>query len=249
MVKGKASKTKKSYGKKRNYKKRKMMPKSDGKLTIVRCCPEFWLQNTTTAGVARLGFIGSGGTEVTYTGTNMTIGTPTLGMNGAYDIPFAMNFRLSDLISYSDIATLCDRYKLDGVEIKLYPSFTNNPISGLYNWPQFSYCIDRDDTAIVPVGSLREKQNLKTIRFNPNKPLVIRFKPSYNVGVYNNPQNATIEPSIVNTKSQFIDSTSVNIAHFGIKGYFGNMDLPATSTSKFGIKFDVRYKIIGAGFQ
>lgn len=249
-MKGKASKTKRSYGKKRSYRKKtnNKMPKGQGSLKIARKCPEFWIQNTGVSGVPRIGNIVSGA-EVTYTGTTLALGTATLGMNGAYDVPFAMNFRLSDLPGFSEITTLCDKYKFGQVEIKINPSFTNNPISGLYNWPQFNYVIDRDDSTILTVAQIREKQGLRSLRFNPNKPLVIRFTPKYNVGVFNNPLNPTIEPSGIVGKNGWLDSASPNIAHFGIKGYIGNIDLPINSTSKFGMKFDCTYTILAADFQ
>jgi len=94
---------------KRRYVKRvRFAPKNKaGFFQIVRKLPEFWLQNTATAGVPRLGWI-SGGSEVAYTGTTMQLGTLSAGMNGSVDIPFAMNFRLSDIINYTDITSIAD---------------------------------------------------------------------------------------------------------------------------------------------
>ena len=124
-----------------------------GYLKIVRKCPEFWLQNTTVAGTPRLGWI-SGGAEVPYTGTVATLGTVSPGMNGAFDIPFAAKFAMSDLINYLDIATLADKYRIKSVYVRIIPNFTQNAINGVYSYPSLLYSIDDDDANPPTVATL-----------------------------------------------------------------------------------------------
>ena len=234
----------------RRYRKRRGARQnghSTGYMKIVRKCPEFWLQNTGVAGVARLAWIPTpGASEASYTGTVATIGTPTPGMNGAYDVPFSMNFRLSDLTQYLEVAQIADQYKIKSIHIRLMPSFTQNPISGLYNYPQLYWVQDDDDAGILAVDVLRAKQSLKTCTFKPGQYITITLRnPKYQMTV----QDSTGTTNAIVNNNNWINSSSVNVPHFGIKGYVGNIDLPTTTTSKFGIKFDVAYVVEARGFQ
>lgn len=218
-----------------------------GYLKIVRKCPEFWLQNTGVAGTPRLGWI-SGGAEVNYTGTVVTLGTATAGMNGAFDIPFSAKFSLSDVINYSDIATLADKYRIKGVYLRLIPNFTTNGVQSLYNYPSVQYCIDDDDSTAPTVSSLREKMGVKTKTFKPGEYIGIKIRwPKVAMAVTDAPAG-TIGAADVKG-GQWLNSSYVNVQHFGLKGVISNMDLPVTGTAKIAVKFDVAYVIEAKDFQ
>lgn len=218
---------------------------TSGYLKIVRKCPEFWLQNTTVAGTPRLGWI-SGGAEVNYTGTNAVLGTPTLGMNGSFDIPFAMNFRISDIINYSDVVTLADRYRIKGVYVRLIPNFTMNGVQSLYNYPSCQWIVDNDDATPPTVAQLREKMGVKTKTFKPGQYIGMKVKfPKFEGTVQDN--TGTTNAIVMGNK--WLNSSSVNVPHYGIKGVISNMDLPVTGSAKISIKFDVAYVIEAKDFQ
>lgn len=222
-----------------------------GFLKIIRKCPEFWLQNTG-AGTARLAWIATpGSAEVNYTGTVMKLGTgssaPTPGMNGAYDIPFACSFALSDIINYLDVATLADKYRIKSVYIRVIPNFSNNPLNGLFSYPSIQYVTDDDDANVPTVAQLREKMGVKVKTFKPGQYVGIKIKwPKIQTAV----QDSAGGIATANMRGgQWLNSSNVNVPHLALKGMISNMDLTATTTSKISFKFDVAYVIEAKEFQ
>lgn len=218
-----------------------------GYLKIIRKCPEFWLQNTTIAGTPRLGWI-SGGTEVAYTGTVASLGTPTAGMNGTFDVPFACKFALSDVINYLDIATLADKYRIKSVYIRVIPNFTMNGVQSLFSYPSIQYVIDDDDanTSTTTVAQLREKMGVVTKTFKPGQYVGIKIRwPKIQATVQDSTGTANAEMK----GGQWLNSSNVNIPHFALKGVISNMDLPVTGTAKISFKFDCAYVIEAKDFQ
>lgn len=236
---------KRRFRMRRMVKARKVGTMQRGYLKIVRKCQEFWLQNTAVSGVPRIGWI-SGGAEVNYTGTILTLGPNTISMNGSADIPFQMKFALSDIISYSDIATLADNYRIKGVYIRIFPNFTDSTLGSLFSYPSLNYIIDKDDAAVPTVTQLREKMGVKTRTFKPGQYIGISLPyPNFQVQV----QDSTGTTTGLPLGNKYLDCSDVNIPHFGIKGYFGNVDLPTTNIAKVSFKFDVAMCIEAKNFQ
>lgn len=224
--------------------KRKLVNKT-GYAKVVRKCPEFWLQNTTVAGTPRLGWI-SGGTEVSYTGTNATLGTATIGMNGSYDVPFAMKFAFSDIAGYSDFATLADKYRIKGIYVRLLPNFTMNGVQSLYNYPSLQYITDDDDGVPPTVAQIREKVGVVTRTFKPGQYIGIKLKfPKIQGTVL----DSTGTANAAMQANRWLDMGNPNVPHYGLKGIISNMDLPVTGSAKISIKFDVAYLVEVKDFQ
>lgn len=217
-----------------------------GYFKIVRKLPEFWLQNTATANQCRLGWIGSGGTEVQYTGTTAQLGALTAGMNGSVDIPFAMNFRLSDIINYTDITSIADNYKLKSVYVRIMPSFTQVGLPSIYNYPSLQWDIDKDDGALPTVDLLRQKMGVTTRTFKPGQYIGIKIAyPNIQASV----ADSTGTTSAMPIGNRWLDAADVNVPHLGLKGVFSNVDLPASGTAKIAFKFDVAYTLEAKNLQ
>lgn len=227
--------------------KARILRNPSGYMKVVRKCPEFWIQNSpTVAGTARLGWI-SGGAEVSYTGTVMSLGTTTIGMNGSSDIPFACRFSLSDLINYSDITTLADKYRLKAVYLRFIPNFTQNSVQSLYNYPSIQYFRDDDDSNPPTVSQLREKMGVKLKTFKPGQYVGVKVKfPKCSLITENYPSGTV---SGVLKGNQWLNSADVSIPHYGLKGIISNMDLPAVANAKISIKVDVAYVLEAKDFQ
>lgn len=216
-----------------------------GYLKLVRKTQEFWLQNTSVSNVPRLAWI-AGGLETAYTGTIMTLGTVTSGMNGAQDIPFQMKFALSDLINFTDITSLCDNYRIKGVFVRIHPSFTDVNLGSLYSHPQLNWIVDKDDAAVPTVDSIRQKMGVKTRTFKPGQYVGMYLPyPNFQVQV----QDSTGTTTGLPLGNKYLDVSDLNIPHFGIKGYFGNVDLPASGIAKIAFKFDIAMVIEAKNFQ
>lgn len=232
--------------KRRNVRRVRFAPKSKaGFFQIVRKLPEFWLQNTATAGTPRLGWI-SGGSEVAYTGTTMQLGTLTPGMNGSVDIPFAMNFRLSDIINYTDITSIADNYKLKSVYVRILPSFTQVGLPSIYNYPSMQWDIDKDDGTVPTVDLLRQKMGVKTRTFKAGQYIGIKISyPNIQAVVADNTGTTSAMP----IGNRWLDAVDVNVPHLGLKGVFSNVDLPTSASAKVAFKFDVAYTLQAKNLQ
>lgn len=232
----------------RRYRKRSAASKQ-GFLKIVRKLPEFWIANTAVAGAPGIRSVVATavpGTEGAYLGTTLTLGTPTVGMNGASDVPFAMQFRLDDIINSADITTLCDKYKITGVYIRIFPNFNMNSIQSLFNLPSLQYVVDNDDATPPTVQFLREKMGVKLRTFKPGGYVGIHVRLPKAMLTMLNGAGTT---SNVAPTNRWLDCNVPSIPHFGLKGAIMNMDLPVTTTSKISFKFDVQYTIAAKDFQ
>lgn len=241
-IAGRRRKAPRRYAKKRTASKQ-------GFLKIVRKLPEFWIANTAVAGTPGIRSVVATavpGTEGAYLGTALTLGTPTLGMNGATDVPFAMSFRLDDIINSADITTLCDKYKITGVYIRIFPNFNMNSIQSVFSIPSLQYSIDYDDATPPTVQFLREKMGVKLRTFKPGNYVGINVRlPKAMLTMLNGVgTTSNVAPS-----NRWLDCNVPSIPHFGLKGAIMNMDLPASASSKISFKFDVQYTLVAKDFQ
>lgn len=219
-----------------------------GYLKIVRKQPEFWVANTGlgTVGIRSVVQTAAPGTEGAYIGTALFLGTPTAGMNGSSDIPFAMQFRLDDLINSADITTIADKYRIKAAYIRIIPNFTMNSVQSQYNYPSLQYIRDDDDVTPPTVQTLREKMGVKNKTFKPGQYVGIKVPfPKFQSSTL----NGAGTNSNANMRTGWLDCQNPTIPHFGIKGCFMNMDLPATTTAKISFKFDVALVVEAKDFQ
>lgn len=232
----------------RRYKKAIGKKSKQGYLKILRKQPEFWVANTGagTVGIRSVVQTVSPGTEGAYLGTTLVLGTPTVGMNGATDVPFAMQFRLDDLINSADITTLADKYRIRGVYIRIIPNFTQNSVQSIYNYPSLQYVRDDDDNTPPTVQQLREKMGVKTRTFKPGEYIGIKIKwPKFQRTVLSG-SGGTVN---ANMAVGWLDCQNATVPHYGLKGVISNMDLPATTQAKISMKFDIAYLVEAKDFQ
>lgn len=236
----------KRYVKRRNVRRR--MGIKQGYVKIIRKQPEWWLANTG-AGTCQLRSVvqtAVPGTEGTYIGTCGLLGTATLGMNGTYDVPFSMQFRLDDLINSSDITTLADKYRIKAVYVRIIPNFTQNPLNGQFSYPSLQYIRDDDDNTPPTLQQLREKMGVKIKTFKPGQYVGIKIAyPKIQTPALNG--SGTTSNAVMTNR--WLDCQNATIPHYGIKGVISNMDLVSTATAKISFKFDVAYVVEAKDFQ
>lgn len=175
----------------------------------------------------------------------ITTGTPIADSAlGTYSIPFAMVFRMSQLINSTDITNLCDAYKLRYISIGVTYQSTQASVGGTSIMPNLTWVQDHDDgVAPTSVNQLREKMGSKFRAFGFNKVLKIGVQPKvadtiFNTGIL----NAYAVP-----KPQWINSTYPDVEHYAIKGVISNVLL--SSAASTGFKFDVTTTVYGKDFQ
>lgn len=188
------------------------------------------------------------GTVTTNDTTLLKLGAPILtgmGIGGSYDVPFAFEFNLSQLAQHTDIANICDRYKITSVNICAQYNMSNGANVGPTNPTFIQYVLDFDDS--VPPSSLSELQahmGLKNKGFNSNGQIWMKTWPKVAPEIYNSPTTTAYQVP----RSMFINTSSVVTPHFGLKGVFRNMYLLG-ALSGTALTFDVTFNVVCKGLQ
>jgi len=224
---------------KKMYRKRRQAPRNNtGFIKLVRKCPEVFITNNALAGSY----------TVTDPTTNMlnASGTGILtSFLGTYNLPFAMRFSLSQILSSGEITGLCDRYMLKKTVVRIYFNHNNSSVNIASSLPQLTYCPDHDDAVIPGTDALREKTGTKIKYFSSKNMVQITLYPKPTAEIFSNGLITAYSPQ---AKSIWLDSASPNVEHYGLKGVFQNVTLPATANIT-GFKFDVTHTILGKDFQ
>lgn len=153
-------------------------------------------------------------------------GTPTksypAGVNdGLYDVPFAMQFQLTDVVAYSDLTNIADRFKILKVKIEVHGVNTTGVIGSLTyaGMPWIEYVHDYDNSATpTSISEFSEKMGIKTLGFNQRGSCTLTVRPrctNYSIGGY----------AIIPNGQQWIDCSSPQQPHYAIKGLLRNVPL------------------------
>jgi hypothetical protein len=151
--------------------------------------------------------------------------------NGAYV------FQLSDLDQYNSFTNVFDQYRFDEVEVTFRPMFTANPLGALSSViiPQLYTAIDYDD-ATNPGTSLSYLRQYNNCVVSMYETVVRRFRPHFALGAYTGSFNG-----YENEQHKWIDSSSSNVQHYGIK-----LQIEAGATGQTALQswlVNFRYKI------
>lgn len=209
-----------------------------GFISLYRKLPTMFLQNGIAAGTVNA--------VNDPTGSCMNVGTPLLEANNStYAIPFAMKFRLSQIINYQDLTNLCDAYKLKYVSIKMQWLHNSSEPTGQTCNPTLMWIQDHDDAAPPSsVESIREKTGVRVKCFGPNRVFKIGVQPRC-TGIVNSvgsPAAAVAPPTWLNTAFPSVD-------HFAIKGVITNVSLPSANFALQQFNWDVSVLTYGKDFQ
>jgi hypothetical protein len=125
------------------------------------------------------------------------------------DATGALSFTLSQLPNVSELTTLFDQYRVERLEYTFYPSYTMGTPANT------STCIitaiDYDDATVpASVGALYQYENAQTR--SGYIPFTESFKPHVAMAAYSGAFT-----SYANRKSQWIDSASTGVIHYGLK--------------------------------
>lgn len=144
-------------------------------------------------------------------GSGIGIGSPVQGGNGSSNswwLGGAFGFSLDKTLQVSQLQTLFDRYKINGVKLTFYPEWNFNQVQGGAFLPQMKIVHDYDDNSYPTPGDVWARRG-KIYRLD--KPFSIFVRPKLVVGVA-----ATGGGNIVQ-RAQYLDMANVVTPHFGIK--------------------------------
>lgn len=180
------------------------------------------------------------------TGGCLVLGTPVLSFNSSmanvYDIPFSMQFALTEVEGYADITTIADRFKITNVNIVVHGYNVSTVTSGLTYAPvPWLECISDYDDAVAPtIAAFQQKMGIKTKGFSQKGMLSFNVKPK--VKLY-----TTDGYTIVPAKSQWVDSSTAQQPHFAVKGVIRNVNL--SNTQACGYQFIPTYTVMTKDLQ
>lgn len=151
----------------------------------------------------------------------------------------AFAFRFDQLIQASQMLSLFDRYKINGVRVKFLPRFnvaatpTNNGL------PQIKLIHDYDDASVISNTASAWARLGKV--YTLNKPVSVYVKPKTRSLVYGGVNGAGNMSFAYSSKSSgYVDMANQQIPHFGLK--FAMRDVPANWSCRIETTFYVSLK-------
>jgi len=228
----------------KKFSKRKAPAK--GKIYITRKLPEIAISSTGSTGVALLTQNLTAGAPVCVTLGTPVQSTGASGTSVSYDVPFSLQFALSQVLNHTDITNLCDKYRIAGAYIRFYYNHSGASGASTYSQPMLQYITDGDDSNVPTVNSLREKMGVafKTFK-NQSSFIGMKCRPVPNKLIYS---SALVNGYEVPKYAPFLDCATDGIPHYGIKGVISNFNLPATAGIEV-MKVDVALKIVAKDIQ
>ena len=171
--------------------------------------------------------------------------TAVSGHTGYYDVPFAFTFRLDQLVDYTDIQNICDKYKIVRAQIKFHSGNQSNVYGGAM--PYIEYTIDHDDDTVPSIASLRQRMGVKQKGYNQMGQLTLpSFGPKPAGLILGNAGGTGFS---VPPRSVWIDTAYSSVPHFGMKGVFRNIVAGSNSTDNSNFTVDVRLTLHCADLQ
>lgn len=122
---------------------------------------------------------------------------------------------LSEVLNSSEFTTLYDQYRLNYVVLKFWLKIDPSAqAAASASYPKIFYYRDYDDSTVPGnLNEIRENQRCRVVVMNPNRPVVIKFRPNMLQLMYNDAISSTFKPAW----KQWVDCSLSSARHFGIK--------------------------------
>jgi hypothetical protein len=177
------------------------------------------------------------------------IGTPN-NVNGAnYDIPFSMEFRLSDIVGFADIVNLCDDYKINNVKVTIYYNSNVAGVDTPASIPSIFYITDTDSSEVPTISAFRQRMGSRFKQFTANKPRIsMKLSPRVAPLIYS---SEGVEGYSIPVTPTWMNTAYPSVPHYSLKGYLSNVYLPSTDdkTQVSLFTFDITYNVTGKDFE
>lgn len=216
---------------------RRRLPKPARIHLFKRQAPSFTIgNNVSTQGTVNI----SDSAQLGVTGT--TFEPSVVGGGGLYNFGAVGYFKLTNVLQYTDLTALYDRYKINAIKWKIIPASNMASVNGQGLIPSMVYHVDYDDDATPSSDAdVRVKAGAKEVRLD--RPRTIFFKPK----LANMIAGASIAPTSstalsVPMNSQYINCTYPAVPHYGLKMFFRNVNLmPGSSAINTQFRVETTY--------
>jgi len=215
----------------------------NGILNIVRKTNTCYLANTVTAGIP-IAVPGAG-----MNANWLQLGTAVATNGSNYDIPFSMEFRLSDIVGYADITNLCDDYKINNVKVTIYYNSNVAGVDSPASIPSIFYVNDNDSSEVTTVSTFRQRMGIRYKQFTANKPRIsMKVAPKVAPIIYD---GLTTNGYSIPLTTTWLNTAFPTVPHYSLRGYFSNVYCPSIldKTQSTLFTFDITYSVTGKDFD
>lgn len=167
---------------------------------------------------------GPGTVALTNTGiTGWALTGTSADANGLYQFGGAFQGQLNSVQAYTDFVAMFDRYKISGIKVRFIPLTTQSTVGS--SVPYLVYSIDLDDASTPSsYGEINQKYNVHKKRLD--KPCSIYIKPRIAQSIY----SGLTSGYAIAPKNTYIDCNDTGVPHYGLKFWFRDVALGATTT-------------------
>jgi len=204
-----------------------------GGFAINRMGPTWTIGNINTGAPGEFQALSDVSNLPTVGASTFSIGTAVqvngFSTHGQFNVPFSLNFALNAVTAYTDITQISDRYKIDKVKVTFWCAQTqavgqdpNSSLSptNISAMPTLRWIQDTDDTVVGTVQQYKEVMNLRVGNMTNGRRIDCWIRPKPAPVLYQ-PEGGSAYA--VPSTPMFINSAYPGVVHYGIKGFFENV--------------------------
>jgi len=142
-------------------------------------------------------------------------GQQQLGVQVALaDTNLATMFSLNQIDVYASLISIFDQYKIEMVECKFQPNFTENPVStSNYTLPRLYTVFDYDDANLITIAQAGDYDSC--VVTDPGKSVIRTVRPRAALAMYNT--GAVFSGYGSTGPRQWVDCASPAVPYYGVK--------------------------------
>lgn len=178
---------------------------------------------------------GSGSVSVGSTGI-VTVGSPVSSSTSGTTFNFggAFQFVLKNTYQISQLQTLFDRYRINGIKVKVIPQSNVSDVTNSGTLPTIRLCYDYDDLSNPTPGDIWSRRGIER---RLDKPFNVYIKPKMLNQVYGGPSLPVGNSPV---PAGWLDMASTNVPHFGLKYAIKDWTLNSNPNT-LAVRFEVTY--------
>lgn len=204
-----------------------------GGFPINRMGPTWTISNLNTGVPGTFQAVSDASNTDTVGASVFSIGTAVqvngFATHGQYDVPFSLNFSLNAVTAYTDITHISDKYKIDKVKVTFWcaqtqatgqDANTSAAPTNITAMPTVRWIQDTDDAGVGTVQDFKEVMNSKWGNMANGRRIDCWVHPKPAPVLY---QPAGGSAYAVPSTPMYINSAYPGVSHYGLKGYFQNV--------------------------
>jgi len=150
--------------------------------------------------------------------------------------------------SSSEFSSLFQEYKIDSIEMSMFYSNNNSSLNTpATSLPLINIAFDPNDVNQTPLSTIQQLSGVRQIQLgngsDPTKPFV--FKPRAALQVY----ETAIASAYISERTGWINSTYLDVPHYGVKIVYDPTTVPGTSTAIGAVAFYFKLNFSCKGVQ